>query len=160
AAKAAWPEETNLHELLLQQGLQLLCLLIGGAVAGAGHPRGAVYGAVMGFWNGALFLVYLLMYQSRTNQPLNMLALYALPILHTSFGAVGGLLGSKLWNPLPDLVEPTPSPGLVVPLTRTARPWKSFTGPLALGRILAGTAVAVGGSVLAGFILNVVEHWS
>jgi hypothetical protein len=146
--------------LLLQQGLQLLCLLLGGTLAGAGHQRGAVYGAVVGIWNGALFLVYLLFYQTRTHQPLDMLALYALPILHTSFGAVGGLVGSSLWNPLPDLVEPAPTPEPIVPLTRPRPSWKSFAGPLAWGRVLAGTAIAVGGTVSASFVLNVVEHWS
>jgi hypothetical protein len=70
------------------------------------------------------------------------------------------MLGSLLWNPLTDLVEPAPAPELTVPLARPGRLWKAFAGPLAWGRVLLGTAVAVGGTLSANFFLGAVEQWS
>src|SRR5262245_7082204 len=43
--------------LLVIQGLQALGLLLGGALAGAGRQRGVMFGALVGVWNGLLFLV-------------------------------------------------------------------------------------------------------
>src|SRR5262245_9619751 len=94
SAQSALGGFTTLPTLVVQQALQILSVLIGGAIAGAGQPRGATYGAVVGIWNGVLLLVYLLLFQARLGQPLTLVALYVMPVLHTTFGALGGALGS------------------------------------------------------------------
>src|SRR5437016_6007046 len=47
----------TMQGLLIIQGLQALGLLVGGALAGAGRPRGVMFGALVGVWNGLLFVI-------------------------------------------------------------------------------------------------------
>src|ERR1700682_3912515 len=43
--------------LILLQSLQVVGLLVGALLAGAGQRQGAVYGAVLGVWNGVFLVV-------------------------------------------------------------------------------------------------------
>src|SRR5262249_46558476 len=47
----------TLYGLLLVQGFQVVGLLVGGALAGAGRRQGALYGGIVGLVNGIIFVV-------------------------------------------------------------------------------------------------------
>jgi hypothetical protein len=138
--------------LVTVQSLQGVALLIGALFAGAGQPRGAVAGAVLGIWNAALVLVAQTAFGHRVND----LTLYGVPVLHAFVGALGGGIGSLIWKPLPQLASlvPAPDPGLKL-ITPTEK-----TVPFAWGRILTGVAIAVGGTVWAHTIRNFVSDAS
>ncbi|HXG12955.1 MAG TPA: hypothetical protein VNK04_24570 [Gemmataceae bacterium] len=142
---------TTLYGLLFLQGLQALGLLVGGALAGAGKRQGIIYGAIVGIWNG---VISVLVMPDRSNT-LTAVTIYGQPILQMAFGAVGGLVGMLIWRPLPRLSIPgIPRPS--VPLPALPRGPSVFSGPIAWGRVLAGVAVAVGGSIWANVILEMV----
>jgi hypothetical protein len=85
--------------------------------------------------------------------PQTTVTLLGQPILHTAFGALGGFLGTVIWKP-PFVVQyqaahPSPAPHLPS-LTRVSL----FTGPVAWGRVVTGTALTVGGTIWANVILE------
>jgi hypothetical protein len=145
----------TLFGLIFIQGLQGVGLLVGGMLTGAGRRQGAFYGAVVGVWNGVISIVV----ASQTSMALTPVALYGQPILQTAFGAIGGLLGSLIWRPLPRLTIPGDSrpARLLVPSSRKS---SLLSGPVSWWRILAGIAVAVGGSLWANVILELVMEGS
>jgi hypothetical protein len=153
-ATDAWWD--TLDGLLLQQGFQVVGLLAGGMLAGAGQRRGIVYGALMGLWNGVVFILV----QSITGRMLNALEWFHQPTLQAAFGAafgaVGGLLGSVLWKPLAPL---TARGGPVVPLppTQALRRTPAMVGPISWGRAMAGIAVAVVGAMWADWVFNFIS---
>jgi hypothetical protein len=148
---------STLFGLLLQQGLMATGLLIGGALAGAGQRRAILFGVVLGIWSGLLFVLY----QSWSGEVLTQVSTYGQPILHATLGAVGAVIGSLIWKPLPDLSVPDLRPTKVPKLRVAARPSPSlFVGPIAWARVLAGVALAVGGIVWAKVILDFVMEAS
>jgi hypothetical protein len=144
----AW---NTLYGLILLQALQGAGLLVGGMLTGVGRRQGAFYGAVVGVWTGVISVII----SSQTSMSMTPVALYGQPILHTAFGALGGLLGSLIWRPLPRLRFPDDSrpARLISPSSRKS---SILDGPVSWWRILAGIAVAVGGSVWANVILELV----
>jgi hypothetical protein len=137
----------TLNGLVLLQALQALSVLTAGMLTGAGQRRGFVYGAVMGVWNGVFFVVA----QHLLGRAPTTVSLFGEPILQAAFGAVGGMIGTMIWRPLPSLnIAPE------LHLTRQARPAPKrrnyFGGPIAWGRVLSGTTLAVGGVVWANVI--------
>jgi hypothetical protein len=146
SASSVW---ATLYGLIFLQGLQALGLLVGGALAGAGKRQGIVYGAVIGVWNGVISVLV----QPDGGNSLTAVTLYGQPILQTAFGAVGGLVGMLIWKPLPVLTMPS-APRGPLPVPRPRSRLVLFAGPIAWGRVLAGTAVAVGGSIWANVILE------
>jgi len=89
----------TLNGLVLLQALQALSVLTAGMLTGAGQRRGFVYGAVMGVWNGVFFVVA----QHMLGRAPTTVSLFGEPILQAAFGAVGGMIGSLIWRPLPSL---------------------------------------------------------
>jgi hypothetical protein len=148
AAPDVW---TTLYGLIFLQVIQALCLVLAGMLAGAGLRQGIVFGAVVGVWNGVLSVVM----QSFGGLPHTAVTLVGQPILHIAFGAAGGFLGCRIWKPLPTLAGPA-APQAAAPLipARIRRPL--FEGPVAWGRILLGTALAISGAVWANVILDLV----
>jgi hypothetical protein len=152
AAPGVW---ATLYGLIVLQALQALGLLVAGMLAGAGLRQGIVFGAIVGVWNGVLSAVI----QGAAGVPHTAVTLLGQPILHTAFGAAGGFLGARIWKPLPTLAGPT-SPqvgGTLIPAH--ARP-PLFDGPIAWGRLLLGAALAVGGTIWANVILELVLNAS
>jgi hypothetical protein len=147
-ARGVW---STLYGLIFLQVVQAVCLVLAGMLAGAGMRQGIVFGAIVGVWNGVLSVVA----QFVGGVPHTAVMLVGQPILHIAFGAAGGLLGSRIWKPLPTLAGPT-SPQVASPLIpgRARRPL--FEGPFAWGRILIGTALAVAGAVWANVIVGMV----
>src|SRR5260370_9270756 len=54
AAQDVWQ---TLYGILLMQGFQVVGLLVGGALAGAGRRQGAIYGGIVGLVNGIIFVL-------------------------------------------------------------------------------------------------------
>ena len=154
----------TLFGLILLQGLQALGLLVGGIFAGAGQRRGLLLGTVVGVWNGVIILLldYL---QGRSpgsgaasalSLPLNGVTAYAEPFLVTAFGALGGLLGSMIWKPLPALTLPGEDPNRKAVTFSGSKKKSLLAGPVAWVRVALGTAVVVGGALWANVLLNFV----
>jgi hypothetical protein len=150
ATKDVWQ---TLYGLLLMQGFQVVGLLVGGALAGAGRRQGALYGGVVGLVNGIIFVAV-----QRTNLDLfTPVTLYGQPVLQTACGALGGLLGYLIWRPLPTLA---------IPSTRqvsrrgghSTGTFALFKGRVAWIRVLLGAALAVGGTLWANAILDIVKE--
>jgi hypothetical protein len=138
---------TTLAGLLVLQALQAGSLLTGGAVAGAGKHQGVVYGSMVGLANGLISLWTL----RGDSQLYSAVLLYGQPILHTAFGAAGGLLGVLIWQPLAPVSLPA---GPAAPLAARRRSHSPLSGPIAWFRVLAGTGVALGGALWANAILE------
>ena len=140
---------TTLLGLLLLQAIQVLGVVVAGLLAGAGLRQGIVYGAVVGVWNGVLSVAV-----PSAPLPQTVVTLLGQPILHTAFGALGGFLGSCIWRPPPVIQLPAVLPTVPQPNLPTSTRLSLFAGPTAWGRIVAGTALAVGGTLWANVILE------
>jgi hypothetical protein len=148
AARGVW---STLYGLIILQAIQVLCLLLAGTLAGAGLRQGIVYGAIVGVWNGILSVIV----QMAGGFPYTAVTLLGQPILHTAFGAAGGFIGCRIWKPLPILAGPK-TPQVLTPLIPAPVRRPLFEGPIAWGRILLGTGLAIGGALWANVILDLV----
>ena len=124
----------TLFGLVLMHLLHGMSLVIGAAVSGAGQRRGLLYGSLIGFVHGVVFLAV----QSQDNIPsLFMAAVYGQMILFTILGGVGGWLGILIWKPMPVLA-------LGKPAEKAAFHWSVFSlgeffaGPIHFARRAAG----------------------
>ncbi len=136
--------------LLVVQALQVFTLLLGSILASAGQRNGMLYGSLVGVWNG-IFSVF---FQSLQGEPVTAVDFYGQPVLHTAFGAFGGLLGWWIWRPLPSF-----APEATRPKASVFRPRSLFKLTEARprwARIFAGVAIAVGGVIWAETILTLV----
>jgi hypothetical protein len=148
SARTVWGTLTG---LVLLQGLQALGVLIAGVMAGAGQRQGFLHGALVGIWNGVLFILP----TQWSGQEMTVVALFGLPILQTAFGAMGGFTGSCIWKPLPTFTVPAPARAPVA--TGKGRKGSSaFAGRVAWARVLTGITVTVGGVIWANVILDFV----
>jgi hypothetical protein len=148
SARGVW---STLCGLVVLQAIQAVCIILAGMLAGAGLRQGIVFGAVVGVWNGMVSVIV----QGAVGVPHTAVTLLGLPILHTAFGAVGGFAGCQIWKPLPTLAGPA-SPQVAPPITPACVRRPLFDGPVAWGRMLLGTALAVGGGIWAHVILDLV----
>jgi hypothetical protein len=140
-----------LSVLVRQQVIQCFSLLVGGVLAGAGQRRGFIFGALVGLLSSALFLlVQYLLYKYGGGHEISPVFSFAQPILQTAFGMLGGFVSSLIWKPVEPVTVATPQ-SLLAP--RPVVPARAE--PLSWGRILAGIALAVGGTVWANLILGV-----
>jgi hypothetical protein len=144
----------SLSGLVLFQSLQIVSLFFGALLAGAGQHQGAVYGAVLGIWNG----VFLALVQPLETELMNGVTLYSLPVLHAALGALAGWVGGRIWRPLTPAVVPGASRAVLKTVTRQRNKW--FVGPIHWPRVIMGTCVAVGGSLWAGLVLDLVKQAS
>src|SRR5260370_25601806 len=140
-AETLW---TSVAGLLLIQGLQVVSLLIGGLFAGAGQKNGAIYGAVLGVWNG----VFLALVQPDQLLLLIPATRYVQPLLQVMVGLLAGWLGSQVWKPLsvPGETEPLRK----LPKAAPRKPTRLFVGPIAWMRVGLGAVLALGGTRWAG----------
>src|SRR5262249_29206714 len=157
-----------LYGIWMFVGIQAVSLVAGAIVTGVGQRRGIPFGALVGLLSGLLVLSgifggvvgnFAASFGTQLftpGAPIRNIVMYALPILHVLCGALGGLIGSAFWRPLPDVGELSSAgltPGRQVPsrIVRKAvsdRPRTfSWKGPIHWGRVSVGTAVAVLGAV-------------
>jgi hypothetical protein len=145
---------STLYGLVLLQALQGFSLLIGGALAGAGQKRAVVLGGVVGFVHGFTFLLI----QHLQGEQLTEIALYGQPVLHVAFGALGAVIGSCIWRPLPTLTMPDFDADQKAPRGRPNSGFGPLRGPVAWGRVFAGivlvTAGFLWGPALLGLVLE------
>jgi len=137
AAGSVWATLTG---LVLRQALQVASVFSAGLLTGAGQRRGLLFGAVVGVWNA----VFLILIQFWTGQSLTTIDLFGEPVLQVTFGALGGLVGSLIWRPLP-LDVLLHQPRIPLPSLPVYKGPSLFSGPVAWGRVLTGITVAVGG---------------
>ncbi len=151
-AEDLWSDVQN---ILLLQAITIIGLLAGGMLAGGGQRHGLVLGGVVGAWNG----VFSVLLRQNPAQDLTMVGLYGQPLLHTAFGAIGGLLGTVIWAPLPALVVPS---DLAPPVKKKVKPKgpSPFAGKIAWFRVLCGSAFAVAGTLSATMIFQKVLDMS
>jgi hypothetical protein len=133
---------TSLWGVVLLQGLQGTCVLIGGSLCGAGKKRGILYGSLVGLMSGLIFLAL----QRPSDDMPTAIVLYGQPILHMAFGALGGLIGTLIWKPVATLQVPEGAPG-TKPVTVPAPTWQFLAGPIYPGRVCLGIFVVVNGVV-------------
>jgi hypothetical protein len=139
------PEETRLAvQPYLAPALQVLGVLIGGLVAGAGNSRGVIAGAVIGLANAVAFV--LPSFASGKRPPDFLLFGAWLPL--AVFGGAGGLLARQVFPSLFDL----PDPNAKQEKEEKAKKKKEPPPPLAWFRVLGGAALSVGCTVWAGMI--------
>jgi hypothetical protein len=154
--------------LVLFLGFQVLALLVGGTLAGAGQPRGTLLGGLVGLTSGVLLLAGMLsgvlsnmvqLYSAELltpGTPTYDLTMYGLPLQNAVTAALGGLLGGWIWKPLPTLTVP----GLIAVQNRKPRrdayvkPVSRWKGPVSVVKVLVGSAVAVLGATNTPWILN------
>jgi len=142
----------TLFGLLLLQGLQGVSLLIAGAITGAGQQRGVLYGSFVGLLNGLFFLMF---QQGKSDLP-PQIAILAQPILHMAFGALGGLIGTLIWRPLPELRLPDAPAGGNGGGGITFASFQLFAGPIHWARVIAGIAMVVAGVMWSNVIIEFV----
>jgi hypothetical protein len=141
--------------ILLLQGLQGTCVLIGGALCGAGKRRGILYGSLIGLLNGLIFLAL----QRPSDDMPTAIVLYGQPVLHMAFGALGGLIGTLIWKPIATLHVAEPAPGTKA-VSVPAPSLQFLAGPIYVGRVCLGVFVVVNGVVWSNAILNWVMNAS
>jgi hypothetical protein len=146
--QALWPTMTGLVVLQAMQGVGLL---LGGALAGAGQPRGALLGSAVGLVNGFVSVVI----QHLCGEPVTEVLLYGQPVLHLAFGTLGGVAGTLVWRPLPALALASP-PGEAVKGARPPRPHPVLAAPVSWTRVLLGTSVVLAGVCWPHVLLEVV----
>jgi hypothetical protein len=147
--------------------IQAVSLVAGAIVTGVGQRRGITYGALVGLLSGSLvisgifcgvlgnFAASFGTQLFTPGAPIRNIVMYALPILHVLFGALGGLIGSAFWRPLPEVGEFSAAglaPGGRAPSRIVRRPPErprtfSWKGPIRWSRVLIGTIIAVVGAV-------------
>jgi hypothetical protein len=142
----------DLFSFVTWQALQLTAVTLGGMVAGAGQRNGMINGAVVGIWNGAIFLVV----ESFSGQSFSFVQVYSLPMLHTAFGALGGLLGGWSWPPPIEFRRPIARPPSSMLVHRSLP--KLLTKHVHWARVLAGVAIAVGGYIYAETLLDLTRQ--
>ncbi len=130
-------------------------MLVAGILVGAGQRQGFVYGALVGMWAGVLDLLV----QGLMGRPLTTVVALGLPMLQTTFGTLGGIIGSVIWRPLPTFTLSN-HPGAAGPRKSTRKRHRYFSGPIAWLRVGAGIAAAVGGALWAHVILELVVQAS
>jgi hypothetical protein len=131
--------------LVLLQVLHALSLLVGGALAAAGQQRGPFLGGLVGLASGFLFLVAQLWGERRPPD----VAVYGQPLLALIFGALGGLIGSSVWKPLPALRTPAgPARPRPAPVARPSR------DQIAWVRVLLGVGFVAAGVFWPTWLLN------
>jgi hypothetical protein len=149
-SQALW---ATLGGLLLLQGMQGISLLVGGGLAAAGQQRGILLGSVVGLVNGFVTVIV----QQLNGDPVTEALLYGQPALHMAFGMLGGLVGTRIWKPLPPLSVACP-PGEKKKGPPPARPNPVLAAPVSWGRVMLGTVVVLTGvfwpKALLAFVLD------
>jgi hypothetical protein len=146
---------TALYSLVLLQALQLLGLVVGATLSGAGQKWGFVLGGVVGLLNGILSFVF----QDDPSLTANLAALFGMPLMHTVFGSIAGHIGSTIWKPLAPPDEPKAAicfeKRIVGPVQNHPA---TFSGPVAWLRVAFGAGFAICGTLFAKKILdNIVD---
>jgi hypothetical protein len=153
AIEAYW--DGPLTGLITQQALGATALFAGGMVAAAGRRHGAVLGAALGVLNAALLLGLHLLFRRSSDEA----TWYGQPLLNVFVGTVGGAVGSRIWQPAPEL-PPLTGDGRNAQEALTTvlpdRPARVVRQPVPWLRILIGIGAAIAGTLGARLIRDLV----
>jgi hypothetical protein len=141
--------------LLTVQALQALALFAGAMLGAAGRKHGLLAGASLGLVNAVLLIGLPLV----SRRPMEDLIWYVQPVLHVFVGAVGGAIGSRVWQPAPVLPPLAGDGRSARGLLTTILPDEStivFDEPIPWLLIAGGIVVAVGGTLGARLIRDFV----
>jgi hypothetical protein len=154
AAKADY-WDNQFAGLLTVQALQAVALFVGAMLAAAGRKRGLLIGASLGIVNAVLLIIVPVV----SRRPTDELIWYVQPVLHAFVGAIGGAVGSRVWQPAPEL-PPLVGDGRagreILTTILPERPAENFVESVPWLYIIAGIAVAVGGTLCARPIRDMV----
>jgi hypothetical protein len=135
--------------LLLLNTFHAGCLILCGMLASANQVRGVTSAGLVGLWSGLIFLGF----HWVDRDLLAPVAFYAQPLLHMLWGLFGGIIGSRIWKPVPlfNVEGDLDRSGFGLP--RPAK--KLLRGPIHVFRVLIGAAIAVAGAV---FVKELVDQ--
>jgi hypothetical protein len=143
-ASALWDD---MRHLLLLQAIQMLAVFAGGMLAAGGQQQALLLGTMVGAWNGVLSVLL----RQNPAQELTMVALYGQPLLHAAFGALGGWMGSQIWQP----IQPFAEIEIIPQRKKTKRRNEAlFAGRVYWFRVVAGSAFAVAGTLCATMLFQ------
>jgi hypothetical protein len=135
------------RHLLALQAVQMLAVFAGGILAAGGRQQGLFLGTMVGAWNGMLSVLL----RQNPAQQLTTVVLYGQPLLHAAFGALGGWLGSQIWQPIQPTVDAFGAPQKQkAPIRREPL----FGGKTAWFRVISGTALVVLGTLYATMLFR------
>jgi hypothetical protein len=141
--------------LLTSQALQAGSLLVGAMVAAAGRRGGLVIGTTLGLADALLFVGIRFVFGQSADQ----LSWLGQPLLLAFVGAAGGVIGSRVWRPAPDLPAMSGESAIgreVLTTVLPERPPDVVIEPVPWLRIATGILIAVGGTVGARLIRDFV----
>lgn len=125
--------------------IQVIAVLFGAVIAGAGRPYGYSLGFIVGGICGGLFLGFELL----AGAPPQSLVLYLQPPVLALVGLAAGAMGSRIWLPAPVLNIPVPSASKLSSLQLGDDLGQEMPRPTWWVRILAGAAIMVIGVAAA-----------
>jgi hypothetical protein len=134
--------------------LQMIAVLLGGLVAGAGNIRSTVSGAAVGLINALLFIGAQYALHSRPSEP-QLLAGWLVCIVLASAGAA---LGRWFWPALEDWPNAMPVKNEQSKEKKRKAKTEARYTPISWFRILGGSVLAVGCTVWAGPIRDLLIH--
>jgi hypothetical protein len=135
----------SFHGLSIVYALQAGAVLFGAVIAAAGRASGYSIGFLIGLCCGGLFLGYELLAGASPQT----LVLYLQPPVLALLGLAGGVAGSRVWTPMPDLKLPIPTGSKLSSLQLGEDLEEEKPKPTQWIRVLAGAAIMVIGVVAA-----------
>jgi hypothetical protein len=127
----------------------LVGLLAGGMLLAANQDRGISASAMLGLWNGLVFITV----HRATSDSIPPWLFFSQPLLHLFFGILGGWLGYRIWPPVTVVAPDEPFLGeRVKQPAAPPRPW--LRGKIHTIRVMLGAAVVVLGVLLSRHVMN------
>jgi hypothetical protein len=149
--------QQNLILIIVQQILQLIAGIAGTLVVGAGNRAALTYGAGVGAANGLIFMI------TQPPMQVTLINYYSQPLLHTTIGVFGSLIGAWLWPPLPELTPLQEATASESPLEFHRKKrlilgagFANMSWRVHWFRVALGTALAVAGVISANYLLHLV----
>jgi hypothetical protein len=139
----------TLAGLIVVQTLQVVALLLGGLLAGAGQRGGLMLGLVLGVINGAVAVIA---QQWPTTATHSFIPIYGQPLIQGAVGAVGGWAGAIIWKPLVVVLGPESARVKRKPVPHPSGSF--FVGRIHWFRVLFGGAFSLAGCLSATYLLE------
>ncbi|MGF1578161.1 MAG: hypothetical protein ACFCD0_02230 [Gemmataceae bacterium] len=137
-------------QLLCIQAVSAGCLFIAGLLTGAGQSYGFALGAIVGFTNSMILLGM----QVAAGESLPQYLAIGQPIAQSLSGAMGGLVGSLIWRPLPVVKLAKPISEKNSPNAKGRKRSELFSGPIAWIRVLVGSAIVLAGAIFPTIVVK------
>jgi hypothetical protein len=146
----------SLQGLTAVYAVQVVAILYGALIAGAGRPYGYSLGFIVGGLCGGMFLGFELL----AGAPPQTLVLYLQPPLLALLGLFAGVIGSRVWLPAPILNIPIPSGSKLSSLQLGDDLAEEQPHPTWWIRVLAGATIMVLGIAFADPVRSFLQRHS